>query len=278
MEGKRHRTATALFRLQKRSRRLARDNARLRVILRALIRQNNQLRTDITQRETMQNYAAQVHVPIIFTTMSTEHEAIKALTNEISVLRTSFDGFECLLRGNLQLRDMNQARSEVKAGAPCVQTHSKPSVRKAVTERTLARKSKVLSLLAAPDPPPPPLWKACDRQCIEEVRHLLRLSTTSDIPGPDGTTAFALSLAQLNTDQTLAILESGIEPREDILFCAREFVKLQLTRPEERELQSAVSSRLGGNIGPSSFTRDSDCSIDKRYAPNKDHSNYFGQN
>ena len=267
MEGKRHRTATALFRLQKRSRRLARDNARLRVVLRALTRQNNQLRTDITQRETMQNYAAQMHAPITFTTMSTVHEAIEALTKEISVLRTSF---ECLLRENRRLRDnMNHARSEVKAGALCVQTRSKPSVCRVVTEHNpLARKSQVLSRLPTPEPepPPPPLWKACDRQCIEEVRRLLRLGTTSDVPGPDGTTAVALSLAQLNTEQTLAILESAIEPREDILFCAREFVKLRLTRPEERALQSSVRSRLGGDIGPSSFTCESDYNIDERYA------------
>ena len=160
----------------------------------------------------------------------------------------------------------------MEAVAVCVQTRTKPSVCKVVTEHPLARKPQVLSRLptSEPEPPPPPLWKACDRQCIEEFRRLLRLSTTSDVPGPDGTTAFALSLAQLNTEQTLTILQNGIEPREDILFCAREFVKLQLIRPEERALQSAVRSRLGGNIGPYMVSNDDDCSIDERYALNND--------
>ena len=163
----------------------------------------------------------------------------------------------------------------MEAVAVCVQTRTKPSVCKVVTEHPLARKPQVLSRLptSEPEPPPPPLWKACDRQCIEEFRRLLRLSTTSDVPGPDGTTAFALSLAQLNTEQTLTILQNGIEPREDILFCAREFVKLQLTRPEERALQTAVWSRLGGktgNIVPSLVSNDDDCSIDERYALNND--------
>ena len=112
----------------------------------------------------------------------------------------------------------------------------------------------------------PPLWKACASQDIEEARRLLP-STARDDPGPDGTTAFALSLAQLNAELALAILDSGIEPRQDILACANEFVNLQLFKLEEKSLQNTMRSKLGGYFEPTSdavVPPHYDCYIDER--------------
>ena len=96
----------------------------------------------------------------------------------------------------------------------------------------------------------------------------LRPSTARDDAGPDGTTAFDLSLAHLNAELALAILDSGIEPREDILAGAKEFVNLQLFKTEERALQNAMRSKLGGYIDPTSHAvapPHCDCNIDERY-------------
>lgn len=270
----RHTTRSRLFRWRKRYRRLARDNVRLRVALGVLLRQNEQLKMDINQRVAVpNNVGTHAHVPIHPKRMSTEHEqgegfvsaedAIKRLTKEISLVKTRF---ECLLRGNPQLSiNVNQSRTENGAAARREPPQSKCPVREVVTRHPLAETTQVAIRLTTQDPPPSALWKACDFQRIEEVGHLLSLSHTRDDPGPDGTTAFALSLAQLNTEQTLAILESGIEPKADILFCAKEFVKLQLSRPEEKALQSAMNSSLGGSFEPTSVVPPQcDCKIDER--------------
>ena len=277
MEGRIQKTRPRPFRIRRRSRLLARDNARLRMALGVLLRQNEQLRMDINQRVTVRHdkMGSRAHVPIDPKGMSAERgerlasaeEAIKTLTKEMSLLKTRI---ERLLRANPQLSiNMNKSRPENGAAASRVPPPLECPVREVVTRHPLAATMHAATRLTTeePPPPPPPLWKACDRQHIEEVRRLLRSSTTRDVPGPDGTTAFAMSLAQLNTEQTLAILESGIEPRADITFCAKEFVKLELSRREEKALQSAVSSSLGGSIERTSAgpPPQCDCNIDERY-------------
>ena len=77
------------------------------------------------------------------------------------------------------------------------------------------------------------------------VKCLLCVEGMRDDLAPDGTTGFALSLAQLNKNQTIAILESGIEPRDDILFLAREFVALDGDILEMQTIQVAVKKVLG---------------------------------
>ena len=276
MADRSYKTRPYMYRVRKRSRQLARDNARLRVALGVLLRQNEHLRMDINEMAAVSNNKMGTHAhlpPKNSLTMSTDHEqaeglvnaeeAIKMLTKEISSLKTSF---ECLLRENAQLSFiMNQTRPENGTAALPKSTQSKRPVREVVTRHPLAAPKRVANQLTTPEPSPPPLWKACDCQRIDEVRHLLSLSHTRDDPGPDGTTAFALSLAQLNTEQTLAILESGIEPRKDILFCAKEFVRLQLSQPEEMALQSALISSLGGRFEPTLIAPPrSESNIDER--------------
>ena len=94
-------------------------------------------------------------------------------------------------------------------------------------------------LMSIPDPRPP-LWSACNRQDMDLIKCLLNLNGIRDDAAFDGTTGFALSLAQLNTMQTLAILESGIEPRDQILFLAREFTALETDNAGVLALQSAI--------------------------------------
>ena len=107
----------------------------------------------------------------------------------------------------------------------------------------------------------PPIWSACNDQDIVKLRCLVGLDGMRDHPAPDGTTGFALSLAQLNTEQTLAILESGIEPREQILFLAQEFTVVQTGNPA---LQEAVTNYLDGIMEPISVLVHSEDPIDER--------------
>ena len=249
--------------MKKRARHLARDNAKLRMALRILIRQNDQLRMNTKQ---MMVTGPRDSVGTVSMKRGQDErlliaeDSIHMITKEMSLLKMSF---ERLLKVLSENPHMIKSESENGPAALRVPPRSKCLVHEVVTRHPLTATTEAANRrTTSQEPSPPPLWTACDRQRIEEVRNLLRLGTTRDDPGPDGTTAFALSLAQLNTEQTLAILESGVEPREDILFCAKEFVKLQLSRPEEKALQSAVSSGLGGNIMPTSV---SPSQYDERY-------------
>ena len=76
------------------------------------------------------------------------------------------------------------------------------------------------------------------------VKCLLCVEGMRDDPAPDGTTGFALSLAQLNKNQSLAILESGIEPRDEILFLAQRISVIDASGPDFMALQVAVKSVL----------------------------------
>ena len=76
------------------------------------------------------------------------------------------------------------------------------------------------------------------------MKNLLDLEGMWDYPAPDGTTGFALSLAQLNVEQTLAILESGIGPRDEILYLAHEYTFVESDDPGVTALQAAVKGAL----------------------------------
>ena len=76
------------------------------------------------------------------------------------------------------------------------------------------------------------------------VKCLLCVEGMRDDPAPDGTTGFALSLAQLNVEQTLAILESGIGPRDEILYLAHEYTFVESDDPGVTALQAAVKGAL----------------------------------
>ena len=85
------------------------------------------------------------------------------------------------------------------------------------------------------------------------VKCLLCVEGMRDDPAPDGTTGFALSLAQLNVEQTLAILESGIEPGDAILYLAHEFTFVESDDPGVKDLQAAVKGALDAMPEPNSF-------------------------
>ena len=118
-------------------------------------------------------------------------------------------------------------------------------------------------LMNLPDPRPP-LWHACDNQDIDAVKWLLSFEGMRDDPGFDGTTGFALSLAQLNTWQTLAILKSGIEPRNQILFLASEFTGVETSDSAMLALQKAVKKVLDRMPQPISVMTHSEDTIDER--------------
>ena len=119
-------------------------------------------------------------------------------------------------------------------------------------------------LMGIPDPRPP-LWSACNSQDIGSVNCLLNLSGMRDDAAFDGTTGFALSLAQLSTAQTLAILKSGIEPREQILFLAQEFVVVDTANNGVLALQSVIRRFLHRIPSPISVICHSGDSFDERY-------------
>ena len=111
----------------------------------------------------------------------------------------------------------------------------------------------------------PPLWRGCNNQDIETVKCLLCLDGMRDDPASDGTTGFALSLAQLNTEQTLSILESRIEPRDEILFLAQEFILVETSDTVMLSLQAEVRTYLEGILEPISVMIHSEDPIDERY-------------
>ena len=114
-----------------------------------------------------------------------------------------------------------------------------------------------------PDPRPP-LWSSCDNQDIDTVKCLLRINGMRDAPAFDGTIGFALSLAQLNVQNTLAILKSGIEPRDQILFLACEFTVVETSDAAMLALQAAVKGVLDGMSEPISVMINSEDTLDKR--------------
>ena len=98
------------------------------------------------------------------------------------------------------------------------------------------------------------------------VKCLLCVEGMRDDPAPDGTTGFALSLAQLNKNQTLAILESGLEPREATLFLAREFVALDDDDPEVQAIQITIKDVLSQVPELVSFHVHTNDLINERYS------------
>ena len=118
-------------------------------------------------------------------------------------------------------------------------------------------------LMSIPDPRPP-LWITCDNQDFDTLKCLLSFDGMRDDPAFDGTIGFALSLAQLNTQQTLAILESGIEPRDQIQFLASEFTGVETSDTAMLALQKAVKKVLDRMPQPISVMIHSEDTIDER--------------
>ena len=89
------------------------------------------------------------------------------------------------------------------------------------------------------------LYNAAISQNADKIRQLLREHGVRDEPADDGLTAFAISLAFKNVDIVLDILKSDVQPKDDILFLAREVIKLKPRGdPEFSVLQTSVSETL----------------------------------
>ena len=83
------------------------------------------------------------------------------------------------------------------------------------------------------------LWMACDQENPELVGHLLEIEGVSDVSGPDGMTAFALSLGHQNVRLVEQFLKSNPSPEAKTL--ARKI--LQAASPEQR-LKETIQKTL----------------------------------
>ena len=74
---------------------------------------------------------------------------------------------------------------------------------------------------------------------------LLKEPGIRDEPGKDGLTGFAVALGFMNVDMVIKYLQSKVEPRDSILFLAREVLKVPSQGDQNLEiLQEAISNSL----------------------------------
>ena len=92
---------------------------------------------------------------------------------------------------------------------------------------------------------PSALWTACDIGNIELVESLLAIEDMcEDITAPDGTSAAAIALGHKNAEICVTLLESGIEPRDNIVFLARELLKVEDDDRQTEKLKESVKKSL----------------------------------
>ena len=70
------------------------------------------------------------------------------------------------------------------------------------------------------------LWTATNQQNIDIIRILLAIDGIQDYPLKDGMNAFATALGHQNAKIVSLMITSRIEPRNEILFSARQFLAL----------------------------------------------------
>ena len=80
---------------------------------------------------------------------------------------------------------------------------------------------------------------------IELVEALLAVEDMcEDITAPDGTSAAAIALGHKNAEICVTLLESGIEPRDNIVFLARELLKVEDDDRQTEKLKESVKKSL----------------------------------